>query len=284
MLCAKNQIDDINCVLRKHALFDEAYQNNFSLVVSNRTYNKEKYGGNNGELFFGLNKANLNLQKLIGICLEEIEKDMAYDDVAIRELRKVHDVWSQFTKKGNQFLTYDPAEALIKGFELIRFPFYDRLDEKIVVKNAFVDLVPEEVKSMIRICLIIPDDQVMRFLDQFLCMVSDNRQYYYFIDRIEIAKSGFFRVNDDVFPTFNININPYFLTNVRHPVIDEMLHTIKLLAGDSPSKGDVYPYYKEIWKNVLLCQGFKNYKKFLVLVKAIDRVYDIETDFAFRLV
>lgn len=284
MVALKEQVEQINTVIRKFDLFHDAYQNNFSVVLSNKYFSKEMYGDSNGDLFFGLNKANLNLQKLIGLCLEELKvNESQYGESSVNGLKQVHNVWDEFSRKGNQFLTYEPAEVLVKGLQLVGFPFFERLEEKVVVKEAFINLVPEEVKSLIRICLFVSDERTLLFLEELLAALKTRRELLYFIDRIEIAKQGFIRTNDDCYPTFNINFNPYFITNVRHPVIEDMLAFINSLAGCVSTNSASYPYYKKVGANIFLCQGFKNYKKFLSLLRIIDFVYDRESDYAFRL-
>lgn len=283
MEAMSNQLIKLKNALGEENIFHEPYPNNYSIVLKNKYHNNELYGKGNLELFFGLNKASLNLQVFCKLCLSEIENEWkSFDSVIFEQLKYINSVWSKLNKGGNSFLTYIPAKALVEGLRALGYPFDEKLEEKIVVKNAFVQLLPYEAKALIRIGLFIDFKDLYELLFKLNKEISKCEELSKYIERIEIAKEDF-KAEKPIysFPKININMNPYLVRSVDHECLDKLIGILDDLMKDIQPLDMYEDYSFKVKENIIMSQGYRNYKQFLDLLNNLDSVYDSSSNYAF---
>jgi len=83
------------------------------------------------------------------------------------------------------------------------------------------------------------------------------------------------------YPAISIFLDSRIVTTHHHPLINEIIHLITPITRDlSPLIPDTdYTILAET--NMTLCQGYRNYKRYLSLLGIIDEVYDHDLNYAF---
>jgi hypothetical protein len=266
-------------------LFHECYYNNYSLVLTNKRLDLSVFIQNRKQLMNKLNIASYNLQAFCRLCLQDSRLKEQMSDTVIGSLDQICNNWAQQIKEGNSFLTYDYAEVIINTLTQAEYPFIEKLytDQYKVIPAAFVS-IPFNSKSFTRIHNYSDPARLPMLLDGLFNLFHKDRALYYYIERIEIARNDFplkLESSNEEYPLFSIFFDHRIVNTGSHPVIRELTERIKPLLDNGDAREVRLSYSFPVYADTAISQGFKNYKRFLDLVGALDNVYERETNYAF---
>lgn len=270
-------------------LFYDTYCNNFSVICLNKRFQKDIFYENKKQSLYKLNRAVYNLWVFAGMCLQKMKEleDFQKSKDLLDKISETSQEWGAVLKAGNAFLTYDLAAEMINAIRLLNFPFDDLLGNQTysVIKAAFTNLHFQE-KTFVRIGLFANREETYTALQQLIDIMHEHPLVFYYVERFEIAQEAFptGRVKDltaEGYPALSIFLDSSIVTTHHHPLVSEILSLITPITSDlSPLTPDTeYAFLAET--NMTLCQGFRNYKRYLSLLGIIDEVYDHDLNYAF---
>jgi hypothetical protein len=270
-------------------LFHDTFPNNFSIVCLNKRYQKDILIENKKRSLDKLNRAAANLWVFTGMCLEKVKEleDFQTATDLLATLSGTNEEWGALLRAGNAFLTYEPAAEIINAIRRLNFPFDDLLGNPTysVIKAAFTKL-PFQDKAFVKICLFSKREEAYDALQRLIDIMHEHPLLFYYVERFEMATESFSTDSISIptgeeYPAISIFLDSRIVTTHHHPLISEIIHLITPITRDlSPLIPDTdYAILAET--NMTLCQGYRNYKRYLSLLGIIDEVYDHDLNYAF---
>lgn len=258
--------------------------NNYSVMLINKTLNSLDYRNRIKTEYFALNKANMNLRRLITIIIDELNSNIGLKkNPVLLEINNINNSWDLHNKDGNFYLTFNYAERIIENLKKLDYDIKQKTYEHAIVKRLFVD-VPENVKSFIRINIFLNFSEVYTFFENFLATVCLEKQLFSLVDRIDLALETYYNdaeTIDSRFSTFNVYLNPERVRSSSDKLLAKLLSKTEILIQNFTNKEVPCNYSFPYAKNTSIIQGNTNYKRFLNTLEFIDDVYDKKSNYAF---
>jgi hypothetical protein len=270
-------------------LFNDAYLNNFSIVCPNKRYQNDLLIESKKGRLYKLNRAAYNLWVFSGMCLEKVKEmeDFQPDSNLLAKLSGTVREWGDHLQAGNAFLTFDMAKEIIDTLRQLDFPFDDLLGNQTysVIKAAFIQL-HYQAKAFVKIDVFIKREEVYAVLQRLIDALYEHPLLFYYLEGLEMAKESFSggrvsELREEEYPAVSIFPDSSIVTTHRNPLVGEILRLITSITKDfSPLNPDTaYCFLAET--NVTLCQGYRNYKRYLELLGLLEEVYDRDLNYAF---
>lgn len=280
------QQKNIQAIKHFEELFHPTYQNNYTIELVNKGIElKSLIEKKKNDLNF-LNIASFNLCSFLKICLDEIKVTNAQGQEKIDLIRNILEKWTTAIANGNSFLTYDFAKEAISIFKDLDVNFLSKLKSPKyeVIPHAF-KTIPKAFRAFVRLNNYSSDSDSLVVLSSLFDYFACHPEVFNYVERIEIAKKDFpfETASNEEYPVFSIFFN---YNTVADPLSDAVLRTVERfisVGSDVINMKNSGEYSFQVATNTTLSQGFKNYKRFLLLMDILDEVYYKEKNYAFVL-
>jgi hypothetical protein len=268
-------------------LFTAPFPNNYSIVLLNKLYDKERVIYDKSESLQNLNDACFGLNEF---CQTLIKKDVKcqneYDYKLLYKTNLILHDWKKNYLNRQSFLVFDHinfVSAALKHFKIF-IPEEFKKKENIPIKERIIN-IPYCDKAFFKIGIYIPYDQVYSYLNMLLPALSDEPGVFGLIESIEIAKEIF---PASVLATKSAAVNfstiNFFPDKQKVKTIDEAMTICRLLTNNMQKTGNTEideKYVHRVADNISLSQGYRNYKKILFDLDALADVYTRDSNYAF---
>ena len=161
------------------------------------------------------------------------------------------------------------------------FPSVIRKESPEVI-DKFIN-IPEQIKSLVRVNLYLPHEQVRNCLATLLREISSSgSSLLMLVDRIEIAKVGLTDNNQVNYPTLIIYLAPEANNMNNLHIVRSLLKLTASVATEYPPAPLLNSEYSDCWLlNTTVTQGFRLYKRYLAILGVLSSVYDAHWNFAY---
>ncbi|MCX2431621.1 hypothetical protein [Pedobacter sp. GR22-10] len=280
------QQKNIQALKYYQGLFHPTYQNNYTIELVNKSIDLSPLIAKKKKDLNFLNIASYNLCAFMKICLADIRNNTHHDYSRVESIEVVLEKWGNAIANGNSFLTYDFAKESIAVLEkldpLLLFKLKSPKYE--VIPYAFKN-IPKPFRAFVRLNNYSSESDSSNMLSSLFNYFAENPDVFKFVERIEVAKKElpFETVSTEEYPLFSVFFN---YDTVESPSNEAVIRTVEHFvdmgssALNMSNSGD-YSYH--VAKNTTLSQGFKNYKRYLLLMDILDDVYHREKNHAFVL-
>lgn len=265
-------------------LFHKSYKNNYSYELVNKNIDRALLVENRKQSLSHLNESSYELCSFCISCLKDLRQNGSLADADLKDINAKLKDWKSLITGGNSFATYDYAKEIVNTIHSHHYPFYEKLrSEQFKYIIAGFLSVSDEFKSFIRVAFYADKQDFQQLFKTTLTILKEDPELFSFIERVEIAKEDFplTVTKGEDFPLFSVIFNYKYIMNASDPMVKRFLSKFDFVNVFQENLS--ISYSKRLANDLIISQGFKNYKKYLFLIGELDTVYDAEENYAFSL-
>jgi hypothetical protein len=249
----------------------------------NKLHNVSKAGEQNRKNFSFLNEANLKLGRFCKKIVASLQEAHP-DDPRIAELAVKIKAWQDYYNDGGTFDTFEYAKYILEHLDEFGYPVFEQLAKADDVLNAFVN-IPYVTKSFFQINIVVREEWLPEYLMQNFEQGTKAQSLHYYVKELTINRSLLVVPHGDEkikFAILKYILLPGIVNTVQNPVVNKLVTTLtKVNSEPITIPATLHSFSDRKANNIFVSQGSTNYKKFLTLLRIIDKVYREEENYAY---
>ncbi|MBW8685997.1 hypothetical protein [Chitinophaga rhizophila] len=239
-----------------------------------------------GNAYGGLNAASSTLAAFLQNKLDSISPGAGTDSTFVNEVNQYIADWQGTFDSGKVYASLQYAERICELFEQQGHPIKEEIRQHGEIEARFIQ-ISYWVKAAFQVEIWVEESNLSQFIANSVSFLAEKPHLAYYIKEMTIrAKPQQQLINGIAIPYNNVKIRlmPEVVNTYRNPLVMEICEAALEWNKDF-SCNDIAqrPFTVKAGNNVSISQGNFNYKQFLQLLGALEKVYDSNYDHAYLL-